>query len=99
VRDVSDYPNLSVEELTAEAAALANGLSGKYKDLAAVKTQYHFWFLRGYRESTETSVAGRDRAGEIAAQTFREEELTAQGEIESLRNLLDFVVKLIDWKA
>ncbi len=45
---------------------IARELSAAYTELAEVKIQYNWLYLRGYKDSTATSVSGRERDAEMA---------------------------------
>jgi hypothetical protein len=95
----SEYHRLSTEELEAELIETCALLSGCYTELSQVKVQYRWLFLSGYKASQETSVAGRDRSGHIAAVAIEEDEITLQGKIDSLTVLRDLILSLLARRA
>jgi hypothetical protein len=95
----SELHGLSTEDLEAELIETSNLLSGAFLELSQVKVQYRWLFLQGYKASHETSVAGRDRAGEMAAMAIEEDQITLQGKIDSLVVLRDLLISLLARRA
>jgi hypothetical protein len=91
---VLDYAGLSPEKLTEELATTSTKLAAAYTELAQVKIQYLWLYNQGYQHTHETSVSGREHAGEIAAMSVKEDELTLEGNIASLTAIRDLLVVL-----
>jgi hypothetical protein len=99
VRAVSSYGKLDAEELRTELDSVVAELGAAYVELSAVKVQYVWLFLQGYKGSHETSVSGRDRDGECAAAAVKEDELKLEGQIASLTVVRDHLVNLLTWRT
>ena len=70
--------------------SISKRLAAAYLELAEVKIQYLYVFHQGYMHSTETSVSGRERSGEIAAAAIKEDEIRLEANIASLTVMRDF---------
>ncbi len=92
------YSQLSGEELVEELDAVSSALSGAILELSEVKVQYLWLFHQGYQNSHESSVAGRDRSGEIAAGEIKEDETRLTSNIESLMVIRDFLAELLRYR-
>jgi hypothetical protein len=89
------YALMSLEELASEADMVSRELSKAYAELAEVKVQYNWLFLRGYKDSVATSVSGRERDGDMAAVSIREDELKLEGQIGALGTIRDLLTVLM----
>lgn len=69
-------------DLTFEA--VSERLAAAYRELAEVKVQYLWLYNEGYQRSHETSVSGRERSAEIAAQSIKEDEIRLEGNIAAM---------------
>jgi hypothetical protein len=81
-------------ELAGEYERTCRELAASYTELGEVKIQYNWLYLRGYKDSVSTSVSGRDRDGEIAAMSVKEDQLRLEGEIGALSTIRDLLVTL-----
>jgi hypothetical protein len=95
---VGVYSELSREELVEEFDSVASALCGSILELAEVKVSYAYYYNLGYQNTHETSVSGRARSGEIAAQSMAEDEVRLQASVDSLRVLMDCLAKLLDYR-
>jgi hypothetical protein len=69
-------------------------LSAAYRELAEVKIQYLWLYNNGYTQSHETSVSGRERSGEIAAASVKEDEIRLEGNILAMTAERDLFMEL-----
>lgn len=89
------YSTLSPEELVEEFDSVSSALAGAILEMSQVKIQLLYVFNRGYMNSHETSVSGRERSAEVASEEIKNDEILLQGNIDSLRVLRDFLAELV----
>jgi hypothetical protein len=88
------YALLTDSERATEYEQICRELSGAHTELAEIKIQHNWLYLRGYKDSTETSVSGRERDAEMASVAIREDEFRLEGQISSLTVIRDLLVLL-----
>lgn len=93
------YSRLSPEELVEEFDSVSSSLSGAVMELSEVKIQYLWLYHQGYLNSYESSVSGRERSGEIAAEELMNDQIRLEANIESLSVLRDFLAVLLRHRA
>ena len=64
--------------------SISKRLADAYIELGEVKVQYLYVFHQGYMNNSESSVSGRERAGEYAAASIKEDEIRLEANIASL---------------
>ena len=64
--------------------SISKRLADAYIRTGEVKVQYLYVFHQGYMNNSESSVSGRERAGEYAAASIKEDEIRLEANIASL---------------
>lgn len=96
---MASYSKLSAEELVEEYDSITSTLSGQIMELAEVKIARQWVYYQGYANSHETSVSGRERSGEVAAEEMTADVIRLESSIESLRVLSTFLAELLRHRA
>ena len=95
-RPLSEYHLLSPDELREELSRVSARLAGYFTELTPIRKQWLYYFFEGYNNSHETSVSGRERSGEYAARSLKEDELDIEGNISSATVQRDLLVTLLE---
>jgi hypothetical protein len=85
------YALLTPGERDIEHDRVCRELSAAYTELAEVKIQHNWLYLRGYKDSVATSVSGRERDAEMAAVSITEDQLRLEGQIAALSVIVDLL--------
>jgi hypothetical protein len=81
-------------DLDEKLSEVTGRLSAAYKELAEVRVQYLWLYHQGYQSSHETSVSGRERSGEAAAISIKEDEIRLEGNIAAMTAERDLFMEL-----
>ena len=96
---MESYSKLSTEELVEEYERTTKTLSGQITELGLIKVQRAWLFDQGYMNNAETTVSGRERAGDHAALSVTEDMIRLEANIESGRVLSAFLSDLLSHRA